>query len=188
MKPSYIPFRESKLTRLFQPFFCGKGKACMIVNINQHTSTYDETLHVMKFSAIARQVRVYLLSLLFCFFFFVTIGLWNDQVVWIWVWFGFLIYCINSSACGFSLRGFLVVLPIFKLICGNKTTAAVWLFSSTLLIFCVKHRALSDMTDFIPCIWANAGFQFKLLMNYLAWVQLSICCTRWVAHYLDSWW
>ncbi|NXC85730.1 KI20A protein, partial [Cercotrichas coryphoeus] len=56
MKPSYIPFRESKLTRLFQPFFCGKGKACMIVNINQHTSTYDETLHVMKFSAVARQV------------------------------------------------------------------------------------------------------------------------------------
>ncbi|NWV64054.1 KI20A protein, partial [Malurus elegans] len=56
MKPSYIPFRESKLTRLFQPFFCGKGKACMIVNINQHASTYDETLHVMKFSALARQV------------------------------------------------------------------------------------------------------------------------------------
>ncbi|NXF11522.1 KI20A protein, partial [Smithornis capensis] len=56
MKPSYIPFRESKLTRLFQPFFCGKGKACMIVNINQHASTYDETLHVMKFSAVARQV------------------------------------------------------------------------------------------------------------------------------------
>ncbi|NXU52159.1 KI20A protein, partial [Turnix velox] len=56
MKPSYIPFRESKLTRLFQPFFCGKGKACMIVNINQHASTYDETLHVLKFSAIAKQV------------------------------------------------------------------------------------------------------------------------------------
>ncbi|XP_013041376.3 kinesin-like protein KIF20A isoform X2 [Anser cygnoides] len=56
MKPSYIPFRESKLTRLFQPFFCGKGKACMIVNINQHASMYDETLHVMKFSAIAKQV------------------------------------------------------------------------------------------------------------------------------------
>ncbi|NXK78697.1 KI20A protein, partial [Amazona guildingii] len=56
MKPSYIPFRESKLTRLFQPFFCGKGKACMIVNINQHASTYDETLHVMKFAAIAKQV------------------------------------------------------------------------------------------------------------------------------------
>ncbi|XP_061304438.1 kinesin-like protein KIF20A [Pezoporus flaviventris] len=56
MKPSYIPFRESKLTRLFQPFFCGKGTACMIVNINQHASTYDETLHVMKFAAVAKQV------------------------------------------------------------------------------------------------------------------------------------
>ncbi|XP_008114380.1 kinesin-like protein KIF20A [Anolis carolinensis] len=56
LRPAYIPFRESKLTRLFQPFFCGKGKACMIVNINQCASTYDETLHVLKFSAIAKQV------------------------------------------------------------------------------------------------------------------------------------
>ncbi|KAM4028633.1 kinesin-like protein KIF20A [Anomaloglossus baeobatrachus] len=55
-KPSYVPFRESKLTRLFQPFFCGKGRACMIVNINQCASTYDETLHVMKFSAVAKKV------------------------------------------------------------------------------------------------------------------------------------
>ncbi|NWT71519.1 KI20A protein, partial [Prunella himalayana] len=68
MKPSYIPFRESKLTRLFQPFFCGKGKACMIVNINQHTSTYDETLHVMKFSAIARQVIQTILPKNFSYF------------------------------------------------------------------------------------------------------------------------
>lgn len=28
----------------------------MIVNINQCASTYDETLHVMKFSALAKQV------------------------------------------------------------------------------------------------------------------------------------
>ncbi|CAK6951990.1 kinesin-like protein KIF20A [Scomber scombrus] len=56
MKSSYIPFRESKLTKLFQAVFCGKGKASMIVNINQCASTYDETLHVMKFSAIAKQV------------------------------------------------------------------------------------------------------------------------------------
>ncbi|XP_044279908.1 kinesin-like protein KIF20A [Varanus komodoensis] len=56
LRPTYIPFRESKLTRLFQPFFCGKGKACMIVNVNQCASTYEETLHVMKFSAVAKQV------------------------------------------------------------------------------------------------------------------------------------
>ncbi|XP_037549699.1 kinesin-like protein KIF20A [Nematolebias whitei] len=55
-KNGYIPFRESKLTKLFQAFFCGRGKASMIVNINQCVSTYDETLHIMKFSAIAKQV------------------------------------------------------------------------------------------------------------------------------------
>ncbi|TRY86458.1 hypothetical protein DNTS_018472, partial [Danionella cerebrum] len=53
---SYVPFRESKLTRLFQGMFCGRGRASMIVNINQCASTYDETLHVMKFSAVAKQV------------------------------------------------------------------------------------------------------------------------------------
>ncbi|KAJ8277651.1 hypothetical protein GJAV_G00078100 [Gymnothorax javanicus] len=53
---NYIPFRESKLTRLFQSVFCGKGQACMIVNINQCASTYDETLHVLKFAAVAKQV------------------------------------------------------------------------------------------------------------------------------------
>lgn len=58
MKSSYIPFRESKLTKLFQAVFCGKGRASMIVNINQCASTYDETLHVMKFSAVAKQVGV----------------------------------------------------------------------------------------------------------------------------------
>ncbi|XP_068022799.1 kinesin-like protein KIF20A [Melanerpes formicivorus] len=68
MKPSYIPFRESKLTRLFQPFFCGKGKACMIVNINQHAATYDETLHVMKFSAVAKQVIQTILPRSFSYF------------------------------------------------------------------------------------------------------------------------
>ncbi|XP_029935633.1 kinesin-like protein KIF20A isoform X2 [Myripristis murdjan] len=56
MKNSYIPFRESKLTKLFQAVFCGKGRASLIVNINQCASTYDETLHVMKFSAAAKQV------------------------------------------------------------------------------------------------------------------------------------
>ncbi|NXO03270.1 KI20A protein, partial [Rhinopomastus cyanomelas] len=68
VKPSYIPFRESKLTRLFQPFFCGKGKACMIVNINPHVSMYEETLHVMKFSAIAKQVIQTILPPNFAYF------------------------------------------------------------------------------------------------------------------------
>uniref|UniRef100_A0A087YHJ4 Kinesin family member 20Ba n=1 Tax=Poecilia formosa TaxID=48698 RepID=A0A087YHJ4_POEFO len=54
----HIPFRESKLTHYLQGFFCGRGKACMIVNINQCASMYDETLNVLKFSAVAQKVFV----------------------------------------------------------------------------------------------------------------------------------
>ncbi|XP_067852588.1 kinesin-like protein KIF20A [Heptranchias perlo] len=55
-KPNVVPFRDSKLTRVFQGFFSNHGKSCMIVNVNQCASTYDETLQVMKFSAIASQL------------------------------------------------------------------------------------------------------------------------------------
>lgn len=55
--PKIIPFRDSKLTRLFQNFFCGQGHVNMIVNVNQCASMFDETLHVFKFSAIAKQVN-----------------------------------------------------------------------------------------------------------------------------------
>ncbi|KAL7990462.1 hypothetical protein Chor_013892 [Crotalus horridus] len=36
----------------------GKGKVCMIVNVSQSPSAYDETLNVLKFSAIAQKVMV----------------------------------------------------------------------------------------------------------------------------------
>nr|XP_006631809.2 PREDICTED: kinesin-like protein KIF20A [Lepisosteus oculatus] len=54
--PKVVPFRDSKLTRVFQSFFCGRGRSCMIVNINPCASTYDETLQALKFSAIATQL------------------------------------------------------------------------------------------------------------------------------------
>ncbi|KAM6415537.1 kinesin-like protein KIF20B [Rhynochetos jubatus] len=54
----HIPFRESKLTHFLQGFFNGKGKIYMIVNISQCASLYDETLNVLKFSAIAQKVLV----------------------------------------------------------------------------------------------------------------------------------
>ncbi|KAM4747844.1 kinesin-like protein KIF20A [Rhinophrynus dorsalis] len=56
LRQNVVPFRDSKLTRVFQAFFTGRGRSCMIVNINQCASTYDETLHAMKFSAIASQL------------------------------------------------------------------------------------------------------------------------------------
>ncbi|KFV65225.1 Kinesin-like KIF20B [Dryobates pubescens] len=54
----HIPFRESKLTHFLQGFFSGKGTVYMIVNISQCASVYEETLNVLKFSAIAQKVLV----------------------------------------------------------------------------------------------------------------------------------
>lgn len=51
-----VPYRDSKLTRLFQSFLLGRGKAAMIVNISKMPLLFDETLQVLKFSAIAKQV------------------------------------------------------------------------------------------------------------------------------------
>ncbi|KAJ8405443.1 hypothetical protein AAFF_G00319160 [Aldrovandia affinis] len=54
--PLVVPFRDSKLTRVLQGFFNGRGRSCMVVNINPCVSTYDETLQALKFSAIATQL------------------------------------------------------------------------------------------------------------------------------------
>ncbi|CAL8303993.1 unnamed protein product [Lota lota] len=54
----HVPFRESKLTHFLQGFLCGRGAVCMIVNISQCPSAYDETLNVLKFSALAQKVVV----------------------------------------------------------------------------------------------------------------------------------
>ncbi|VDQ00813.1 unnamed protein product [Trichobilharzia regenti] len=56
--PKLVPYRDSKLTRLFQGFFTGQGRACMIVNASPNPELYDETLHALRFAAIARQVIV----------------------------------------------------------------------------------------------------------------------------------
>ncbi|KAJ7996282.1 hypothetical protein DPEC_G00235470 [Dallia pectoralis] len=54
--PQVVPFRDSKLTRVLQGFFCGRGRSSMVVNINPCASTYDETLQALKFSAVATQL------------------------------------------------------------------------------------------------------------------------------------
>ncbi|XP_016522796.1 kinesin-like protein KIF20A [Poecilia formosa] len=52
----HVPFRESKLTHFLQFFFCVSGRVSMVVNINQNSSCFDETLNVLKFSAMAQKV------------------------------------------------------------------------------------------------------------------------------------
>ncbi|KAM3601814.1 uncharacterized protein V6R79_019269 [Siganus canaliculatus] len=54
--PQVVPFRDSKLTRVLQGFFCGRGTSSMVVNISPCASVYDETLQALKFSAIATQL------------------------------------------------------------------------------------------------------------------------------------
>ena len=56
------PFRESKLTHFLQFFFCGAGRVSMVVNISRNSACFDETLNVLKFSALAQKVRLSTLS------------------------------------------------------------------------------------------------------------------------------
>ncbi|KAF4572601.1 hypothetical protein EYR36_007109 [Pleurotus pulmonarius] len=53
-----VPFRHSKLTELLMDYFVGDGRVVMIVNVNPYDTGYDENSHVMKFSALAREVFV----------------------------------------------------------------------------------------------------------------------------------
>ncbi|KAK4876702.1 hypothetical protein RN001_009208 [Aquatica leii] len=53
-----IPFRDSKLTQLFQKALLGHESVWMIININTSREMFDETQHVLQFSAIAKDVIV----------------------------------------------------------------------------------------------------------------------------------
>ncbi|KAK7041945.1 hypothetical protein VNI00_008927 [Paramarasmius palmivorus] len=53
-----VPFRHSKLTEALMDYFVGDGRTVMIVNVNPYDTGYDENSHVMKFSALAREVYI----------------------------------------------------------------------------------------------------------------------------------
>lgn len=53
-----IPYRSNKLTRLFQPYFEGRGMVKMVVNLNPAVSFFDENVNVLKFASIANQVLI----------------------------------------------------------------------------------------------------------------------------------
>lgn len=56
-KPAMVPFRHSRLTEMFQSFFCGEGRAVMVVHVNPYDTGFDENSHVMRFSALARDIQ-----------------------------------------------------------------------------------------------------------------------------------
>ena len=53
-----VPFRESKLTRLFKSYLTGQGKSSLITCISQAEYLFDETVHVCKFASIASKVTI----------------------------------------------------------------------------------------------------------------------------------
>ncbi|XP_046438329.1 kinesin-like protein KIF20B isoform X1 [Daphnia pulex] len=57
-KTTMIPYRESKLTRILQHFFSGQGRAAMFVNVSPSANLCDETLHVLKFGALAQEIII----------------------------------------------------------------------------------------------------------------------------------
>ena len=61
---SCVPFRESKLTQIFQNYFVSKGRGMregrvmMFVNVSPSPVVFDETLNVLEVSSIASKVSV----------------------------------------------------------------------------------------------------------------------------------
>lgn len=53
-----VPFKDSKLTKIFQPFLTGNGISNMIVTINPTPDMFDETLVALNFSAVASEIYV----------------------------------------------------------------------------------------------------------------------------------
>ncbi|XP_071450346.1 kinesin-like protein KIF20A [Hetaerina americana] len=51
-----VPFRESKLTRMFQNALTGNGNVAMIANVSQSQILFEETLNVLKYAAVAQEI------------------------------------------------------------------------------------------------------------------------------------
>jgi kinesin family protein 23 len=51
-----VPYRDSKLTLLFKNYFEGNGKIKMILCLNPNAIEFDETINVLKFSDLVRDI------------------------------------------------------------------------------------------------------------------------------------
>jgi hypothetical protein len=52
-----VPFRESKLTKLFQEYFQGEQNIIMITNINPRKEDFEETMRALNYSCIAKDIK-----------------------------------------------------------------------------------------------------------------------------------
>lgn len=56
LQPKRVPYRESKITHLFKSALHGWGRIMLIVNVSAAAADYDETVHVLKYAAVATQI------------------------------------------------------------------------------------------------------------------------------------
>jgi hypothetical protein len=53
-----VPFRDSQITRLFRDSLMGWGRTVMIANASSSAADFDETLHALKYAAIAKEITI----------------------------------------------------------------------------------------------------------------------------------
>ena len=53
----YVPYRDSKLTRLLKDSLGGNCKTIMIANISPSVTCYEDTLNTLKYASRARSIR-----------------------------------------------------------------------------------------------------------------------------------
>jgi hypothetical protein len=53
----FIPYRDSKLTRLLKDSLGGSTKTVMIACINQLVGTYEETMNTIKYASKAKAIQ-----------------------------------------------------------------------------------------------------------------------------------
>lgn len=52
-----VPFRESKLTKIFSEYFQGRQNVIMITNINPRREDFEESVRALEYSCVAKAVR-----------------------------------------------------------------------------------------------------------------------------------
>jgi kinesin family protein 20 len=52
-----VPFRESKLTMIFQEYFQGDQNITMITNINPSKEDFEESLRVLNYACTAKEIK-----------------------------------------------------------------------------------------------------------------------------------
>ena len=55
-KNNFVPYRESKLTRILQDSLGGNSRTTMIACVSPAADNYDETLNTLKYASSARRI------------------------------------------------------------------------------------------------------------------------------------